>query len=423
MENFTRNFEGVWWVPGDPDIQWEGILTWKPTKSPRLTLKYRSVGQQKPPNDAEAFLGVDEGGTPITLLRAGASGGTSRGFLSDRKYSAGHILRGIHVESLRGFRANRVDFSFQYLGGWMAEEGFDNSREPANDTWQIQYRRPPDRTFQISSGTAFKICHSSYRSSESRLRSIRYDIFFSVEKTRSFDFSRSFNWLRALQYLLHFACLQKVHATGIRFEDFRHTFSVGEVRYPKELELLTAGIHPPLEKDALFFDFVFSFSSVENRFCELCRDWFRFCAEYRESLRAYMTTVYASLPCEIRLICLTQALEAFHQRRFKPKSQSDEAKFINRVKHLCTNHAGRMSPLVGDVERFAESVRDSRHYYTHHDPDIRRKGNVASGTPLTMMTYHLQFLFRLCVLSEFGLDADPHSVLRRQVPDRVTEYF
>jgi hypothetical protein len=82
-----------------------------------------------------------------------------------------------------------------------------------------------------------------------------------------------------------------------------------------------------------------------------------------------------------------------------------------------------MSAIVGDLEQFATSVKDSRHYYTHHDPDIRRKGNVVSGAPLTMMTYHLQYLFRLCVLSEFKLETDPHSVLRRQIPGRVTEFF
>ena len=198
---------------------------------------------------------------------------------------------------------------------------------------------------------------------------------------------------------------------------------VGEVQYPRELELFTAGIHRSLEKDPLFFDFVFRFTDVENRFSELCRDWFRFCTEYREALRSYTTTAYCELPCEIRLICLTQALEAFHQRRFKPKSGSSETQFLNRVSALCNRHGNRLSSVVGDLERFAVSVRDSRHYYTHHDPEIRRRGIVASGTTLTFMTYHLQFLFRLCVLSEFGLEADPHSVLLRQIPGRITEYF
>jgi hypothetical protein len=422
MENYDRKFEGVWWLPSDPEIQWDGILTWKPTRSPRLKLKYRSVGQDPPPQEAEAFLGLDESGAPMTILRAGWSGGTGSGFLSDREYSAGHILRGIHVESLKGFRANRVDFWLQNLGAWLTEEGFDRA-DYGNEEWRISYRRPDDRCFPISSRTTLKLCHGSHGHTASRVRSIRYDIFFSIEKTRAFDFSRAFKWLGALQNLLHFACLRPIHATAIRFEDFRHTFAIGDISYPKRLDLFTAGIHPPTEKDLHLQDFVFTFNDVESRFYELCGQWFRFCAEYRESLRCYTTTVYFDLPPEIRFICLTQALEAFHQRRYKPKSESDEAKFVNRIRDLCNRQSGRISPIVGNIDDFAVSVKDSRHYYTHHDPDVRRKGIVLSDTPLMMMTYRLQFLFRLCVLSEFGLDADPHSVLRRQMPSRVTEFF
>jgi hypothetical protein len=419
MDDHGRKFEGVWWLPSDPDMQWDGILTWEPTKSPLLSLKYRSVGQAVPPKEAEAFLGVDEGGTPITVLRPGWSGGTGSGFLSKKDYHAGHILRGIHVGSLKGFRANRVDFWLQNLGSWLNEEGFQDS----SSSWQVHYERPPDRCFQISRDTILKICHSSHGTTANRRRSIEYDIFFSIEKVRPFDFARAWKWLDALRALLHFACLKKIHATAVRFENFAHTFPLAGARYPKELEFFTAGIHTPSRKNLHFPDFVFRFETVESRFAQLATQWFTFCAEQREALRCYTTTVYTSLPCEVKLICLTQALEAFHQRRFKPESESEEAKFVNRVKQLCTNHSDRMSPLVGDIERFALAVRDSRHYYTHHDPDIRRKGKVVSGTPLTMMTYYLQYLFRLCVLCEFKLEADPHSVLRRQIPGRVTEFF
>jgi ApeA N-terminal domain 1/Apea-like HEPN len=417
-----KNLDGVWWLPFEPATQSDGLLTCSSTKSPRLKLKYRSVGQSAPPDETEAFQGVDEGGTPITVLRAGWSGGTRPQFLSEKTYIAGHILRGIHVDSLTGFRANRVDFWLQNLGAWLGEEGFDRA-DYGDSGWRINYRRPDDRCYPISSGTSLKVCHSSHGSATSRTRSIRYDIFFSVEKTRPFDFFRAFKWLDALRNLLHFACLQPIHATAVKFEDFKHTFEVGDIQYPKQLELFTAGIHDPLEKDPHFVDFVFTFNDVESRFTELCGRWFRFCTKYRESLGCYTTTVYFDLPPEIRLICLTQALEAFHQRRFKPKSESDQAKFVNRIKDLCMKQSSRISPIVGDIERFAVSVRDSRHYYTHHDPEIRRKGNVLSGTPLMMMTYRLQFLFRLCVLSEFGLDTDPHSVLRRQMPSRITEFF
>jgi len=292
---------------------------------------------------------------------------------------------------LNGFRANRVDFWLQNLGNWLNEEGFQDS----SSSWQINYERPPDRCLQISRDTTIKICHSSRGSTANRRRSIEYDIFFSVEKVRPFDFAREWKWLDALRALLHFACLKKIHATAVRFENFAHTFPLARASYPKELEFFTGGIHTPPQKDLQFPDFVFRFDTVANRFTHLAKQWFKFCAEQREALRCYTTTAYTSLPCEVNLICLTQALEAFHQRRFKPKSESDEANFVSRIKALCTNHSSRMSAIVGDVERFAESVKDSRHYYTHHHPDIRRKGDVASGTALTLMTYHLQYLFRL----------------------------
>jgi hypothetical protein len=419
MEDQERKFEGCWWLPSAPSVQWDGILSWKPTKSPRLTLKYRSVGEPEPPTDAEAILGVDEGGTPITVLRVGWSGGVHAGFLSRKDYIAGHILRGIHVDSLNGFRANRVDFWLQNSGSWLNEEGFHDS----SSSWQLKYDRPPDRSFQISRDTTIKICHSSRGSAANRRRSIEYDIFFSVEKARPFDFARAWKWLDALRALLHFACLRKIHATAVRFENFAHTFPLAGASYPKELEFFTGGIHAPPQRDLHLPDFVFRFDTVANRFTELVKEWFKFCAEQREALRCYTTTVYTSPPCEVKLICLTQALEAFHQRRFKPNSEREDVNFVNRIRHLCDRHSDTMIPIVGDLKRFASSVRDTRHYYTHHDPDIRRMGNVASGTPLTMMTYHLQFLFRLCVLTEFGLAADPHSVLRRQIPGRVIEYF
>ena len=118
---------------------------------------------------------------------------------------------------------------------------------------------------------------------------------------------------------------------------------------------------------------------------------------------------------------LTQGLEAFDQRKYRPKDK--EANFVMRIKRLCQQHTKHIEPIIGDIDAFAESVRDSRHYYTHHDEATRSKGRVVFRSKLTMMTYHLQFLFRVCVLAEFELDADPHSVMRRHIPCGVTEFF
>jgi hypothetical protein len=417
-----QTFRGLFWQAANPDQQWFGKVRWKPSKSPRLTLHYKSKeAASAPPQSVEAFLGLDRYGKPLSVLRAGQRLETTAGFLCRKVYGAGHILRGVHVACLDEVRVNKVNVWFNYLGAWMGEEGL--SDEHANDVSRIEYRRPEDRIYQISPNVTLRLCHSSTASSRSRKRTLTYDIFFSLEQERPFGFTRAFRWIDAFRSLLHFARLRRIRATKIAFENFGVRFAVGQKSYPKEIELYSAAIAEPIDKDPLFFDFVFTFNDLKDRFAEFCGSWLRFHVEQREAIGCYMTTVYANLTDQVRLICLTQALEAFHQRRFNSPPKSEEAYFINRVKALCERHRQQITSIVGDIGTFATSVRDSRHYYTHHDPSIRQKGNVLSGSKLTLLTYHLQYLFRLCVLAEFGLDGDPHSMLRRQIPGRITEFY
>lgn len=416
-----EKFLGYWWQPENPDQQWLGKARWKTSRSPRLTLHYKSRDAVSPPSgNIESLLGLDRNRTAFSLLRVGQHLGSTAGLLSRKVYGGGHLLKGIHVARLEDMRINKVNVWLQYLGAWLGEEGFSDAMQ--DQTSRIEYRRPEDRSYQISPNVTLKLCHSSRSSTQSRQRHLTYDIFFSVEKKKPVNFNRAFRWINDLRFLLHFARLKRVKPTKITFEDFGFRSDLGRKSYPKEAELFSGAIGEP-KKDPLFFDFVFTFNDVKDRFAEFCGKWFRFNVEQREAIGCYMTTVYVSLTDEVRLVCLTQALEAFHQIRFRPVAKSENAYFINRIKELCRRHDQRMVALVGEIDAFSTAVRDSRHYYTHHDPSIRQKGNVLSGSKLTLLTYHLQYLFRLCVLAEFGLDDDPHSMLRRQVPSRITEFY
>ena len=89
---------------------------------------------------------------------------------------------------------------------------------------------------------------------------------------------------------------------------------------------------------------------------------------------------------------------------------------------LCNAIRVRVESVVGNIDLFAAAVTNSRDYYTHHHPSIRSRGHIASGTKLTIVCYHLQFLFRLSVLAQFELHADRFRVLVRQLPHRIIEY-
>ena len=139
--------------------------------------------------------------TPISVLRLGSSGGSRSGFLSERNYTAGHVLKGIHVITRDGFRVHRFNAWFQHLGAWLREEGFKTPSEQ-EDEFNIQYRRPPDRSFEISKGVSIYLCHSARSSFRNRQRKIAYDIFFAMSRKHSFSWVQAFRSVDALRNLL-----------------------------------------------------------------------------------------------------------------------------------------------------------------------------------------------------------------------------
>lgn len=416
----AKNFKGYWWLPANPECQWFGNVRWRPGESPKLKLHYRTVDEATaaPPLQTESLFGLDEGGTPLSVLRLGSSGGVRSGFLSEREYTAGHIIKGIHVADRDKFRAHRFNLRLQYLGAWLREEGFQ-SLDPQETGFNIRYSRPADRSFEIANGVTVHLCHYARSSARNRERKMSYDIFFAMEKKHFFSWKQAYRSIGALITFLHFACLRRVKSTGVTFENLDHTFSIGEQRYPKMIDVFNAGIEAPQKENLHEDDFVFMFDDVEKRFGKLLRDWLQFCIEQREALACYDATVYFSLPDGLQLISITQAIEAYHQRFYRPKT---DVKFKDRISQLCSIQRQRVEQVVGDIDQFATVVTDSRDYYTHHHPSIRNRGTVAAGRKLTMMSYHLQFIFRLCVLSQFGLERDRFGVLLHQLPKRIVEY-
>ena len=316
----SKNFKGYWWLPANPECQWFGNVRWRPGESPKLKLHYRTVdeGTASPPVYAESILGLDEGGTPVSVLKVGAHEGSRPEFLSQRKYNAGHFLRGIHVTSRDGFRAHRVNLWAQYLSAWLREEGF--VREGSFET---KYERPPDRSFEIANGVTIHVCHEARSFARNRERKVSYKIVLAVERERAFNWRQASRYIHGLTTLLHFACLKRVKPTAITFENLDHTFLVGNQRIPKRIELFNGGIEGIQREELHEWDFVFMFDDVEARFAELCRQWLQFCIDQREALACYNATVYFDLPDQLRLISLTQALEAYHQRFLSPQARCE----------------------------------------------------------------------------------------------------
>lgn len=76
--------------------------------------------------------------------------------------------------------------------------------------------------------------------------------------------------------------------------------------------------------------------------------------------------------------------------RFEPDSRSSHGL------------ADTVPSVIGDADKFAGQVVDTRNYLTHYDPEL--KNRAASGTELSKITEKLKIVLQICLIRELGLN-------------------
>jgi len=95
--------------------------------------------------------------------------------------------------------------------------------------------------------------------------------------------------------------------------------------------------------------------------------------------------------------------------------------FREKIEALAQKHSEHLKGLVDDAAEFADIVRDNRNYYTHHDPEIIKKGRIVSGSKLIRLNEKLRLLFQMCVLNEMGIPTERFHRLRRQLASAIID--
>jgi hypothetical protein len=140
-------------------------------------------------------------------------------------------------------------------------------------------------------------------------------------------------------------------------------------------------------------------------------------------------------PSEDRLLYLARFVEQYHRARHDslrmPKTEfrarreqvrdavggqlgswvydliahSNERVLAERIQELVDLHATTLGPTLGpDAESFAQSLADTRNYYTHYSTRLKQKA--ATGLELIVLTGRLWALVRACLLHELGFPSD-----------------
>jgi hypothetical protein len=417
-----RDIAGLWWLSTKPDERWTGTLTLKVDKSPRLTVDVqRSAFELITPKltASPTIHGHDQGGSPITLLIPGWPKTQGGAALSKTTYLAHWAILGIELHNQDDFKVNELTFRIQHLLNWVGLTGFLKAESRSANGLSIHFELPKDESFVINEELSVEFCPGYSFSNGLHIKKLEEEIGVTFISKNGIGLPMLKQLLHAFRSLLHFATLKRVYPLEIKAKKDGHGYTVNETFYPKVIELWNPIIKEDVESEFSPGRWIFQFADIRSRFSEFFSNWLKFIENFEEAINCYFTTIYHSLPSEVEHLCLTQALEAYHGIKFASHEQRN---FSGKIQELVNTYKDHLKGLVDNVTEFAETVRDNRHYYTHHNPEDLKAGRVVKGAKLFRLNEKLKLIFQMCILTEMAISADRFPRLRQQLASDIIDF-
>lgn len=127
-------------------------------------------------------------------------------------------------------------------------------------------------------------------------------------------------------------------------------------------------------------------------------NWLKASRTYESTFNLYFSALHPpGMFAEQRYLSMVQAAEAYHKQKYGKRTDLKQ-----RIQQLTCRFGESLRPLVGDPLGFAVRVYNTRNYYAHYDSRNREKS--ASGYELHLLTQHMSYLVRACLLAELGFD-------------------
>ena len=156
-------------------------------------------------------------------------------------------------------------------------------------------------------------------------------------------------------------------------------------------------------------EMLFCFESVKIDLSRIIRNWFDLCHKFGYIFSVYFSTIQSdNIYLEHKFLSLAQMLEAYH-RALNPSKKieyidkkgnkkSRDLYFRERLEDLLNSlKHGVISVIICDVDKFLDTVRDTRNFLTHLDDT--NKDNIADIQELFIIIDQLSAFVQLLMLT------------------------
>lgn len=431
----TIEYQGIWWLPSNPDHRVAGILTLTPQEKIELDL----IGSFMDVLKHDIILGVANRKL-ITLFvnRFIVHTNIELPGIVREKYGISLIFLGHHFDNINAFCFSKIRVNYTGLTDWINHK-IDYSLYPpdSSNLSQVQelhfkYINKYTIVSNITQADITQVKISVYDIPEfspefsvnQKQLKLNCSGVFEIELNRELSLDQWYSdFIKPLCDFLTFATqkVNKIKKIWIYLED------------NKPLEILTYKMDFNEYNPSLFsiHNMLFKLDDIEDNFGLIMQYWFNLYEKMKSVLELYFAVQYNSdLYLENKFLMLAQAVESYHritkennvlpvnehEKRIElildntpdeykewlaeKLSYSNEPTLAERLKDLVNLHWLVMKSIIVDPDKFNKDIKNSRNYYTHFGQNLKEKA--LTGEKLIRATQKLNFLLQACFLSELG---------------------
>jgi len=432
-----KSIRGMFWLPGQEDKPFSGVLRLKAGKSARLdTASFNSEGtanwfpNRPEPKKGETITltgddfykamwgpspriihGHDEQGAAITLFKCNAGSSHSTLAMESHRFSCNAAIFGVHLQK-DDLNCHGIRLHLDHLDTWVgrcAFQHFSEFYETEDGARKLsKLIIPISRSLSIplslpgySDSELFCSWGLNPRETEFRLTSRVYlDLYFDQPR----DWSEVLHEVHRWQWLLSLATRRSVDVA--EFAIYR-----SDIRFPLGKESMTP-CHVWMKRDhsrkapesrRSGHDFYFTFSDVEKTFPSVIGKWNGMHKPWAAVLHRFFAISHRrGLWLNEEFLFLAQAIESLHRTR---TGDMDGKGVVDRAaKEAYLNSPTELQELLGDRGKFIRLFRKTRNYWTHYgEPTPESDPEVLDDLALHDFSQKLRWIVEAAILRELGV--------------------
>lgn len=444
MNQFEYN--GIWWLPENPDNMISGTLKFHPIEGINLELigSFKEIKDFNAMLQHEIILGVSSDGENITLYKCYESQFNLARF-STSSFFVNIIFEGHHFKKEEDIILDSLSINYSRLEEWTKISGFQNNTEyDASKNikkMEIAYAIPQKveanlDNLKISLDYNFSLNRKGIEDYH-----LKQTTFIKIEPDKPIHYNDFQNNIcYHIQNFLSLAIGKATDSLIIKGKTVpsKNRLPAGSVEHEKILIFHSVKGLSDLSKPIHPLDMLFLFEDISDDFENCLKNWITKSELLQPVYDLYFGTLYnSSMYIQHEFLSLIQALESYHRRihdgKYVPEdhysqiydvlidaipdvdkdfkeSLKQKMKYHNefslrkRIKEIFIQCNNLTNLIIPNKTEFIEDVVNTRNFLTHYDKKIESKAK--TGQELYHLVQKIKFLLEICFLIELEISKE-----------------